>query len=238
MPTYIWGRGPAPAELMVVGDTPGFAEHDDGYPFAGKSGDELTRFLDGFRLPERADTYLTYIYKQFRPGEKQDPTPEELAAHRPLFEDEVREVRPRIIAAFGRLAGSELLGRPVDLDTEHGLAFRITVADHPCILYLAYHPASGFRSPTMMSRYVYDMHRLQMLYHGALPVWPGDAYPEPHYAELAAGEEVPTASVVATDTEGSVARPWCLSYSIAAGRGVVARPPQTDAVFVRWRARG
>jgi uracil-DNA glycosylase family 4 len=221
MGRIVFGNGAQPAELMFIGEAPGFNEMQEGIPFCGKSGDELNRFLDGYILPQRPDVYVTNVYKE-RPPDNRDPTDEEIETYAPLLLEELHDTKPRIVACLGRFAARFMLGRDVEMDTEHGLAYAI---EEPIrtIVFIAYHPAAGFRSPTMMSRYVYDMHRLQQLWMGTLPLHPGDQYPDPIYYEVTGPERLIPFEPIGIDTEGSKRRPWCLSYSQQPGVGGVVR---------------
>ena len=217
----VFGHGPVPAELFFLGEAPGYNEMVEGIPFCGKAGEELNRFLDGYLLPTRDEVYVSNVYKE-RPPDNRDPTDEEIAQYAPLLLHELDTVRPRIVVCLGKFAARALLGRDLEMDTEHGLAYAI---DSPIrtTVFIAYHPAAGFRSPTMMSRYVYDMHRLQLLYTNRLPLHPGDEYPNPIYYDADCPERLIPFEPLALDTEGSRRRPWCVSYSQQAGVGGVLR---------------
>ena len=69
----VFGVGDPQADLMFVGEAPGFHEDKQGYPFVGQAGKLLDRLLEGIGLT-RADVYVANVLKCGPPGNR-DPMP-------------------------------------------------------------------------------------------------------------------------------------------------------------------
>jgi uracil-DNA glycosylase family 4 len=76
------GVGPCPADLMIVGEAPGFNEDRQGEPFVGAAGKLLDTLLARIGL-SRADVYITNVLK-CRPPMNRDPMPNEAGPARPI----------------------------------------------------------------------------------------------------------------------------------------------------------
>ncbi len=98
------GEGPVPAEIMFIGEAPGFHEDQQGRPFIGAAGQLLNEWLGKIGL-ERADVYITNIVKHRPPGNR-DPLPDEMAACRPYLDRQIALVDPKMIVTLGRLSMS------------------------------------------------------------------------------------------------------------------------------------
>lgn len=94
------GVGPATAELMFVGEGPGFHEDQKGEPFVGAAGKFLDEMLASVGLT-RADVYITNVLK-CRPPNNRDPLPEEAEACRKYLERQIELISPKLIVTLGR----------------------------------------------------------------------------------------------------------------------------------------
>ena len=74
----VTGEGPADAEIMFIGEGPGFHENEQGRPFVGASGKFLDQLLEQAGLT-RADVFIANVVK-CRPPSNRDPQPDELQA--------------------------------------------------------------------------------------------------------------------------------------------------------------
>jgi DNA polymerase len=96
------GEGPAHAEIMFIGEGPGFHENEQGRPFVGMSG----KFLDSLLAQAgvtRADVWIGNVVK-CRPPDNRDPLPEELSACDPFLERQIEAINPSIIVTLGRFS--------------------------------------------------------------------------------------------------------------------------------------
>jgi DNA polymerase len=143
----VFGSGDPDADLMVIGEGPGFHEDRQGLPFVGPAGELLTRILLAIERT-RDQVYIANIVK-CRPPQTRDPRPAEVAACRPYLESQIALVRPRVIVALGRVAGQTLLGNDFPVGRLRGTWWE--VAGVP--VRVTYHPAallrdSGLKRPT------------------------------------------------------------------------------------------
>ncbi len=96
------GEGPADAEVMLVGEAPGFNEDKQGRPFVGAAGRFLEELLGAAGL-KREEVYITNVVKH-RPPNNRDPLPNELAACLPWLERQIEIINPRFIVTLGRFS--------------------------------------------------------------------------------------------------------------------------------------
>lgn len=94
------GEGPATAEIMFVGEGPGFHENEQGRPFVGAAGQFLDQLLAQARVT-RGDVWIGNVVKCRPPGNR-DPLPEELSACDPYLEEQIKAINPSIIVTLGR----------------------------------------------------------------------------------------------------------------------------------------
>jgi uracil-DNA glycosylase family 4 len=94
------GVGPAKAEIMFIGEGPGFNENEQGLPFVGAAGKFLDELLAQAGLV-RADVWIGNVVK-CRPPDNRDPLPDELAACNFYLERQILAINPRIIVTLGR----------------------------------------------------------------------------------------------------------------------------------------
>ena len=98
------GVGPAPAEVMCIGEAPGAREDEQGVPFVGPAGRFLDQLLGGVGL-SRETVHIANVVKCRPPGNR-DPQPEEIAACNPFFERQIAIVDPLLIVTLGRFSMS------------------------------------------------------------------------------------------------------------------------------------
>lgn len=137
----VFGEGPVPARLMMVGEQPGDREDVEGHVFVGPAGRLLDKALAAAKI-DRGDVYLTNAVKHFSFTERgkrrihQQPRRSEVVACFPWLREEIRIVAPRLVVCLGAVAAKSLLGPSFKL-TEHrgevlendGLRVGVTV--HP-----------------------------------------------------------------------------------------------------------
>lgn len=94
------GAGTYHAEIMFIGEAPGFHEDKQGLPFVGRSGDYLNKMLAKIGL-NRSDVFITNIVKS-RPPDNRDPQPEEITACKPYLDRQIELIDPLVIVTLGR----------------------------------------------------------------------------------------------------------------------------------------
>lgn len=96
------GEGPPTAQIVFIGEGPGFNEDKTGRPFVGAAGQFLTKLLAGAGL-RREDVYITNVVK-CRPPNNRDPLPGEIAACSKYLERQIELIGPRVIVTLGRFS--------------------------------------------------------------------------------------------------------------------------------------
>lgn len=121
----VFGEGPAPAPLMLVGEQPGDREDREGHPFVGPAGRELDAGLEAAGI-DRGTAYVTNVVKHFNfaPRGKRrihaKPRAEHLTACRPWLDAEIAVVDPVVIVALGATAAKALLGSSFRVSRQRG----------------------------------------------------------------------------------------------------------------------
>ena len=101
------GEGPANAEIMFIGEGPGFHENEQGRPFVGAAGQFLDQLLQQAGVT-RADVWIGNVVKCRPPGNR-DPLPEELAACDVYLEQQIAAINPSIIVTLGRFSMNKFM---------------------------------------------------------------------------------------------------------------------------------
>ncbi len=96
------GEGPADAEIMFIGEGPGFHENEQGRPFVGASGKFLDQLLAQAGVT-RSEVFIANVVK-CRPPENRDPLPDELSACDAYLERQIAAINPSIIVTLGRFS--------------------------------------------------------------------------------------------------------------------------------------
>ena len=103
----VFGVGNARAKLMFVGEAPGEKEDLSGTPFVGAAGKLLDKYLEAVGI-DREEVYIANILK-CRPPKNRDPLPEEEDACIGYLREQVKLIRPKIIACLGRISAKRLI---------------------------------------------------------------------------------------------------------------------------------
>jgi uracil-DNA glycosylase len=142
----VWASGRDDAELMFIGEGPGFHEDRQGLPFVGAAGQLLDRLLGEIGLG-RDDVYVCNTVKCRPPGNR-DPLPDELEACRPYLDAQVRLVDPNVIVTLGNFATRYVLNRPVAISRVRG---QKNMVDGRVVIP-TFHPAAVLRGGGNASR--------------------------------------------------------------------------------------
>ena len=157
----VFGEGNPDAELVLVGEAPGFHEDRDGRPFAGRARELLERLLGSVGL-SLDDAYLATVLKCRPPGNR-DPLPAEIAACEPFLYRQLELIRPSVVAPLGSFATALLSGRALGITRVHGQEQPVTLGGRTVTLYPLYHPAAALYTPTMLEVLERDVARLPEL---------------------------------------------------------------------------
>ncbi len=157
----VFGVGEVDADLMFVGEAPGFHEDQQGYPFVGQAGKLLDRLLGGIGLA-RGDVYIANVIKCRPPGNR-DPQPDEIeACERHLFR-QLELVQPTLVATLGNFATKLLSGKQHGITRVHGRPQEATVGGRSVVLYPLFHPAAALYTPAMLRTLEEDFARIPAL---------------------------------------------------------------------------
>jgi uracil-DNA glycosylase len=145
----VFGEGPAPAPLMLVGEQPGDKEDLAGLPFVGPAGQVLNQALEEAGI-DRQTVYVTNAVKHFKflqRGKRrlhQKPTTPEIRACRPWFERELEFVQPQLVVAMGATAAQSVFGKGMPIGRNRG---RVMEAYGGASAIITVHPSYLLRIP-------------------------------------------------------------------------------------------
>lgn len=151
----VFGTGDADADLMFVGEAPGYYEDVQGEPFVGRAGQLLTKIIESIGL-NRNDVYIANILK-CRPPENRNPTANEIILCKPHLIKQIEIICPKIICALGTFAAQTLL------DTKESIG-RLRGKFHEyqgTKLLATYHPAYLLRNPNDKKKTWEDMKKVR-----------------------------------------------------------------------------
>jgi uracil-DNA glycosylase family 4 len=157
----VFGSGNPDADLMFIGEAPGFHEDKQGVPFVGAAGKLLSKLLAGIGL-ERDDVYIANVLKCRPPGNR-DPLPEEIAACESHLFRQLELIRPKLVATLGNFATKLLSGRPDGITRVHGREQVVTIGGQSVTLYPIFHPAAALYTPRMLEVLEQDFARIPAL---------------------------------------------------------------------------
>lgn len=177
----VFGSGDPDADLMLVGEAPGFQEDQGGAPFSGQAGELLERLLAGIGF-HRDDVYLANVLK-CRPPQNRDPLESEIASCEPHLFRQVELVRPRVVATLGNFATKLLSGRPFGITRVHGQEHEVVLGGTTVVLFPLYHPAAALYTPSMLHALEDDFARLPALLGWESQLAPARAARPPDLAE-------------------------------------------------------
>jgi uracil-DNA glycosylase family 4 len=147
------GEGPADAEIMFIGEGPGFHENEQGRPFVGAAGRYLEELLESINL-KRNDVFITNVVKCRPPGNR-DPQAEELSACNGYLERQIHAINPKVIVTLGRFSMAKFLPN-AKISEVHGQAMNIRGR----LVVAMYHPAAALHQRSLKATIEADFARL------------------------------------------------------------------------------
>src|SRR6476619_5445143 len=162
----VFGSGSPNADLMFVGEAPGFHEDQQGVPFVGQAGKLLDTLLAGIGLT-RADVFVANVLKCRPPGNR-DPQPDEIASCEPHLFRQIELIEPKLVATLGNFATKLLSGKPAGITRVHGWEQEVTLGARTVLLYPIYHPAAALYTPSMLKVLEEDFARIPALLERSL----------------------------------------------------------------------
>ena len=170
------GEGPADAEIMFIGEGPGFHENEQGRPFVGAAGRFLDELLATINM-DRSNVFIGNVVK-CRPPSNRDPQPEEISACGAYLERQIQAIKPKVIVTLGRFSMNYFLPNAKISDV-HGQAMK----SKGRLIVAMYHPAAALHQRSLRPTIEADFARLPEMIKQA------EAMPEYHEAPIEDKEE-------------------------------------------------
>ena len=136
------GAGPANAEIMIIGEAPGFHENESGIPFVGGSGKFMDELLQGIGL-KREDIFIGNVVK-CRPPSNRDPQADELSACDTYLERQIAAINPKVIITLGRFSMNKFFPN-AKISEIHGKAMNVRGR----LVVPMYHPAAALHQRSL-----------------------------------------------------------------------------------------
>lgn len=150
------GEGPAQADIVFIGEAPGFHEDKQGRPFVGAAGQFLEELLASIDM-SREDVFITNVVK-CRPPANRDPEPDEIDACRGYLDRQIELLQPRMVVTLGRFSMARYFPN-AKISQIHGQAKKMDGV----IYYPMYHPAAALHQPSLRRTVQEDMKRIPQL---------------------------------------------------------------------------
>lgn len=150
----VFGVGDPRAEIMFVGEAPGYHEDRQGLPFVGPAGQFLDQLLRSIGL-SRDQVYIANTLK-CRPPDNRDPLPGELETCTPYLFKQIELINPRIICTLGNHATRTLLRTSTGITQLHGKVIR----KDSLVCVPLFHPAAALHKPPLKAVLVDDFLKL------------------------------------------------------------------------------
>jgi len=157
------GEGRVDAEVMFIGEGPGFNEDQQGRPFVGPAGRLLNELLASIGLA-RDQVYITNVVK-CRPPNNRDPMPQEIAACAPYLERQLALIKPKVVVTLGRYSMAKFFPG-ASITKIHGQPKRIGATFY----FPMFHPAAALRQESYMAAVKADMLKIPALIEEARKV--------------------------------------------------------------------
>jgi uracil-DNA glycosylase family 4 len=153
--TIVFGSGNPNAELLFVGEAPGYEEDQQGLPFVGAAGQLLTKIIESIGI-KRDDVYICNILKCRPPGNR-NPEPDEVLACSPFLKRQIAAIRPKIVCCLGKFAAQTMLQRDWPITKLRGEFHDVDGLR----IIATFHPAYLLRSPEKKREVWDDMKQIR-----------------------------------------------------------------------------
>jgi uracil-DNA glycosylase len=147
------GEGPVDAEIMFIGEAPGYYEDQQGRPFVGQAGQFLEQLLASIGL-KRSDVFIANVIK-CRPPSNRDPLPEEIGACSHWLGEQQDILNPKVIVTLGRYSLARFLPA-TPIGKVHGQGRRIG----DVWVVPMYHPAAALHQGSLRATIEADFRRI------------------------------------------------------------------------------
>ena len=150
------GEGREDADILFIGEAPGWHEDQQGRPFVGPAGQFLEELIGSIKL-KRSDVYIANVVKCRPPGNR-DPLPDEISACRKWLDRQIELIKPKMIVTLGRYSMARYFPGG-SISKLHGTS---RVSDG--VTYFAmYHPAAALHQGSLRKVLMEDMLKIPPL---------------------------------------------------------------------------
>ena len=164
------GEGPVDAQIMFIGEGPGFHENEQGRPFVGAAGKFLEELLASIGM-QREHVFIGNVVK-CRPPNNRDPLPEELAACSGYLDRQIQAINPKVIVTLGRYSMGRFLPN-AKISEVHGKPFHVKGR----LIVPMFHPAAALHQPSLKPSVERDFASLPEIIASAAPTQTADDEP-------------------------------------------------------------
>lgn len=150
------GEGPENAEIMFIGEGPGWNEDQQGRPFVGAAGKFLDQLISSIGM-KREQVYITNVVKH-RPPNNRDPLPTEISACSIWLDRQLELIHPKVIITLGRHSMARFFPNKT-ISKIHGTADK----RNGTIYFAMYHPAAALHQQNLRREIEQDMLKVPQL---------------------------------------------------------------------------
>lgn len=159
----VFGAGSDEAEVVFVGEAPGYYEDQKGEPFVGEAGKLLTELLGKIGI-KRSEVYIANVLKCRPPGNR-DPAPEEVDACKEHLIQQIEIIKPKVVCALGNFATQVILGKRVAISKVRGAPTLVK----GFFVFPLYHPAAVLHQRWMLEPLEEDFQKLKEFLNSRAP---------------------------------------------------------------------
>jgi len=149
----VFGVGNPDADMLFMGEGPGYWEDQKGEPFVGNAGKFLDQLLHLIKV-DRSDVYITNVVHH-RPPNNRDPEPNEIEAYGKYLDKMIDIINPKVIITLGRFSMAKFLPG-VYISSVHGKPHKVSWKEKSFLVVPMYHPAAGLRNGGIKAQTVRD----------------------------------------------------------------------------------
>jgi uracil-DNA glycosylase family 4 len=165
------GEGPEDADLLFIGEAPGWHEDQQGRPFVGPAGKYLEELLASIGL-KRDQVYIANVIKCRPPGNR-DPLPDEIQACSRWLNHQIKLIYPKMIITLGRYSMARYFPNQ-SISQVHGKAKK----QDNIIYYAMYHPAAALHQGSLRKTIEADMLKIPQILAQAEKLQEAEAEPQ------------------------------------------------------------
>jgi uracil-DNA glycosylase len=219
------GEGPTGAQIMLIGEGPGFYENEQGRPFVGAAGNFLNELLEKAGV-SRKEVFITNVVKCRPPGNR-DPLPEELSACNPYLDQQIETINPLVIVTLGRYSMAKFLPN-VRISEVHGQPAWVRGR----LIVPMFHPAAALHQPSLKTSVERDFARLpEWIQQARVNVHQAPARASNSSSELPSQVKTPSPAeqrIPQVQSAGMLFDPDALDQEIPKEQETPAQPPHKE----------